>query len=310
MKTDNHTMSSTKYLIVLTGPTGIGKTDLSLRLNDKYNTSIISADSRQVYKEMAIGTAKPTKAQIESGNIKLVDFLSITEKYNAGLFEKDALQIIKEDHSQRDVSIICGGTGFYIKAVCEGLHEFPDVPAEVVTKLENELEASGIEELQSRLKVVDPITFKNIDIQNAHRLIRALSITDHTGRPFSEFKNKELELRSFKIINIVLDEDRDILYKRIENRVDKMIESGLIAEVESLIPYKNLKSLNTVGYSEVFQYLEGNVSRDFCIEEVKKNSRRYAKRQLTWLRKYNNGKRFPSSDFDGITEYIDSIMKS
>ena len=298
-------MSSTKYLIVLTGPTGIGKTELSLRLNDKYNTSIISADSRQVYKEMAIGTAKPTPDEIKIGNIKLVDFISVTEDYNAGQFEKDALKIIQQNHSQNNVSIICGGTGFYIKAVCEGLHDFPDVPAELVSKIELELKESGIEVLQRRLQATDPVTYKNIDIQNAHRLIRALSITDHTGRPFSEFKNEELDPRPFKVLNIVLEEERDILYKKIENRVDNMINSGLIDEVESLITHRDLKSLNSVGYSEVFQYLDGNISRDFCIDEIKKNSRRYAKRQLTWLRKYNDGKRFSSSDIEGISNYID-----
>ena len=298
-------MSSTKYLIVLTGPTGIGKTELSLKLNDKYNTSIISADSRQVYKEMAIGTAKPTPDEIKIGNIKLVDFISVTEDYNAGQFEKDALKIIQQNHSQKNVSIICGGTGFYIKAVCEGLHDFPDVPAELVSKIELELKESGIEVLQRRLQATDPVTYKNIDIQNAHRLIRALSITDHTGRPFSEFKNEELDPRPFKVLNIVLEEERDILYKKIENRVDNMINSGLIDEVESLITHRDLKSLNSVGYSEVFQYLDGNISRDFCIDEIKKNSRRYAKRQLTWLRKYNDGKRFSSSDIEGISNYID-----
>ncbi len=301
-------MSSKKYLIVITGPTGIGKTELSLQLNDIYNTSIISADSRQVYKEMLIGTAKPSPVEISRGNIKLADIISVTDEYNAGQFEQDALKIIEQDHESSNVSIICGGTGFYIRAVCEGLNEFPDIPNEVIAKIEKELQENGIKSLQNRLQHNDPITYSKIDIQNSHRLVRALSIYYHTGQTLSHYQNIELPPRPFQVINIVLDDDRETIYSRIENRVDKMIDAGLIEEVESLIQYKDLKSLNTVGYSEVFRYLAGDITKDFCITEIKKNTRRYAKRQLTWLRKYNNGQRFLGSDFDGIMEYIDSVI--
>jgi len=301
-------MSSSKYLIVITGPTGIGKTELSLRLNDIYNTSIISADSRQVYKEMSIGTAKPSQQEITDGNIKLVNYISVTEEYNAGSFEKDAIKVVNQDHAEGNISIICGGTGLYIKAVTEGLNEYPDIPKAIIKNIESELKDYSIEALQKRLLESDPQKYANIDIQNSHRLIRALSIIDHTGRPFSEFQAIELEPRPFKLINVVLDDDREVIYKRVEQRVDKMIASGLIEEVESLIQYKDLKALNTVGYSEVFQYLDGHITKEFCISEIKKNTRRYAKRQLTWLRKFNDGKRFLAGDFDGVKHYVEQEL--
>jgi len=301
-------MNKKKKLIVITGPTGIGKTAISLQINEAYNTSIISADSRQIYKELSIGTAKPTHEEIASGNIKIVDFLSVTKDYNAGQFEKDAMSIITEDHHLSDVSIVCGGTGLYIKALTEGLDQFPDIPIEQVAQLETELSETGIESLQNRLKEKDPEQYANMDIDNPHRLIRALSIIDYTGQAYSSFLGHVKVGRPFEIINIVIDTEREIIYKRIEKRVDQMIEAGLIDEVKSMMVYRNLNALNTVGYKEVFAYLDGDYTLDICIAEIKKNTRRYAKRQLTWLRKHNLGQRFLPSNIDKIKKYIDQRL--
>lgn len=302
-------MNLSKYLIVITGPTGIGKTDLSIRLNEKFQTSIVSADSRQMYKEMSVGTAKPSKEEIAQGKIKLVNHVSVTENYNVGLFEQQALDLISKDHQNNPVSIICGGTGLYIKVVCEGIDKYPDVPKDIITNIENELENIGIESLQRRLLEKDPHHYEKMDINNKHRLIRALSIIDYTGEAFSSYQCKRIVHRPFKIINVVLDDDRTKIYKRIEDRVDRMIENGLIYEVESLTKYRAYNALNTVGYTEVFRYLDGDITKDFCISEIKKNTRRYAKRQLTWLRKYNLGKRFTSANYDNIIEYIERNLK-
>ncbi len=285
-------MNLSKYLIVITGPTGIGKTDLSIRINETFQTSIVSADSRQVYQEMFIGTAKPTAKEISEGNIKLVDHISVTEDYNVGLYEQEAIDVIAKDHHRNQFSIICGGTGLYIKIVCEGIDTYPDVPKDVIVNIEAELDNEGIESLQKRLKALDPVHYEKMDINNKHRLIRALSIIDHTGEAFSSYQSKRITERPFKIINIVLDDDRTEIYKRIEDRVDRMISNGLINEVESLLKFRTYNALNTVGYSEVFRYFDGDITKEFCISEIKKNTRRYAKRQLTWLRKYNPGKRF------------------
>jgi len=301
-------MKNKKKLIVITGPTGIGKTAISLYLNEAYNTSIISADSRQIYKELTIGTAKPTPEEIASGNIKFVDFLSVTEDYNAGQFEKDAMIIITEDHYRSDVSIVCGGTGLYIKALTEGLDQFPNIPIEQVAQLETELSEAGIESLQNRLKEKDPEQYANMDIDNPHRLIRALSIIDYTGQAYSSFLGQDKVERPFEIINIVIDTEREIIYNRIEKRVDQMIEAGLIDEVKSMMAYRNLNALNTVGYKEVFAHLDGDYTLSTCVAEIKKNTRRYAKRQLTWLRKYNLGQRFLPSNIDKIKKYIDQRL--
>jgi tRNA dimethylallyltransferase len=297
-------MNLSKYLIVITGPTGIGKTDLSIRINETFQTSIVSADSRQVYQEMFIGTAKPTAKEISEGNIKLVDHISVTEDYNVGLYEQEAIDVIAKDHHRNQFSIICGGTGLYIKIVCEGIDTYPDVPKDVIVNIEAELDNEGIESLQKRLKALDPVHYEKMDINNKHRLIRALSIIDHTGEAFSSYQSKRITERPFKIINIVLDDDRTEIYKRIEDRVDRMISNGLINEVESLLKFRTYNALNTVGYSEVFRYFDGDITKEFCISEIKKNTRRYAKRQLTWLRKYNPGKRFSANDYTGIMDYI------
>jgi len=294
-----------KYLIVLTGPTAIGKTDLAIGLNSEYKSSIVSADSRQVYKEMTIGTAKPSQEEIIRHNICLVDHISVKTPYSAGKFEIEAIAQIQKDHSNNQFSILCGGTGLYIQSVEEGLDHFPDVPPSITSDLENLLDNEGITGLQQELEKEDPTYYKIIDKQNARRITRALSIIRTTGKPFSSFLGQGERLRPFKVIRVILDMERQELYDKINLRVDKMIEKGLIEEVETLLKYKNLRALDTVGYREVFQYLEHQTSLEKCIEEIKKNSRRYAKRQMTWLRNKYSEPRFSPQQFDEIRNYIE-----
>lgn len=304
------TTDQKKHLIVITGPTGIGKTGLSLDINRHFNTNIISADSRQVYKELSIGTAKPSIQEIKDGGIVLVDHVSIHDPYNVGHFESEALNIIARNHLESDYSILCGGTGLYIKAVTEGLHEFPDVTPEILKELKTNLEENGIEELQNKLLQLDPEYHEQVDLNNAHRLIRALSIIEVSGQKFSSFFQSSRLKRTFNIINIVLDLPREDIYKRINDRVLKMIKKGLIEECSALRDYKHLQALNTVGYKEVFEHLDGQLDLNNCISEIQKNTRRYAKRQLTWLRKYNSGPRFKPSESEKILAYIKTFQNS
>jgi tRNA dimethylallyltransferase len=296
--------SNKKYLIVLTGPTAVGKTSLSFKLQKELGGSIISADSRQVYKEMTIGSAKPSKEEINKYNIKTCDYVSVTEDYNVGIFEKDALACIQKDFETSNTSLVCGGTGLYIKAIVEGLNTFPDIPQEVVVNIEKELKTHGLEILQKRLYAADPVYYNTVDLNNSHRLIRALSVIDHTQKTFSSFIGQPLKERPFEVIDIVLEMDRIKLYERINNRVLKMIEGGLIEEVKSLQNIRQLKALNTVGYSEVFDYLDNIISIEDCIEKIQTNSRQYAKRQLTWIRKHNNGRSFAPDNLSEIMDYI------
>ncbi len=300
--------TSKKYLIVITGPTAVGKTAITLKLNAQFNTSIISADSRQVYKELAIGTAKPSLDEIKRGRIKLVDHVSVNEKYNVGQFEQDALSCIAEDFKNGQTSILSGGTGLYIKAVTEGLDNFPDVPENTTQELSKQLQENGADSLFNELKEKDPAYAEKVDSKNGLRIIRALSVIRHTGQPFSSFLGKNNTQRDFEVINIVLDREREELYNRINQRVDLMFEQGLVDEVKNLTAYRDHQALNTVGYKEVFKLIDGTFTLDQCKEEIKKNTRRYAKRQWTWLRKYNNGLRFHPSDSEEIEEHILKAM--
>lgn len=297
-------------LIVLTGPTAVGKTEVSIKLSQRYQGLIISADSRQVYKELSIGTAKPSPQEIEQGNMRLVDHISVQQPYSAGHFEKETLGIIDGALSKGHLPILSGGTGLYIKAVCEGLDSFPVVPKHYVKEIEEELEAGKMEELLTEIEEKDPISFSRMERQNRHRLVRILSIIRSSGQPYSSFLNKEKAERNFRPIYIVLDLPREELYARINQRVLKMVDSGLIDEVKGLRHLRDLQALNTVGYSEVFRYLDGTITKDECIAQIQMNSRRYAKRQMTWFRNQMQAERFSPQDFEGITRYIDSQLKT
>ena len=274
-----------KYLISIVGPTAIGKTALSIKLANHFNTQIISADSRQFYKEMSIGTAAPTTEELAAAKHHFIHNKSITEDYNVGAFEKEAINQIALLHKTHDVVIMVGGSGLYVDAVTNGLDYFPEVDKSIRTQLNTQLETEGLKTLQLKLKTLDEQSYNTIKIDNPQRVIRALEICIGSGQPYSSFLNKDKNKRPFKTITIGLEADRDVIYDRINKRVDIMIANGLIKEVESLQPFKNLNSLNTVGYKELFNYLDKTWTLEFAISEIKKNSRRFAKRQLTWFRR-------------------------
>ncbi|NNK90361.1 MAG: tRNA (adenosine(37)-N6)-dimethylallyltransferase MiaA [Saprospiraceae bacterium] len=246
-----------KYLIVISGPTAVGKTSLTFKLSKHFECPVISADSRQVYKEMNIGTAKPSAQEISASMMKLVDHISIQDEYNAGIFEKEADAIIRNIFEDNQFCILSGGTGLYIKAVCEGLNTFPDVPKHIIAELTADLNKYGIQSLRDELKTKDPSYHEIVDTNNPHRLIRALSICRHTGKTFSSFLNGNKKKHEYKIIKIVLERDREELYDIINQRVLDMIDEGLTKEVRTLYPHRLLKALQTVGYKELFQHFDG-----------------------------------------------------
>lgn len=297
-----------KHLIVIAGPTASGKTSLGIRLAQKYDSAILSADSRQFYREMSIGTAKPTEEELAAAKHYFVDNLSIHDEYSVGDYEREAIDLLNDVFARKDVALIVGGSGLFIKAVLEGLDEFPDVPNEVKENLIVLEKEKGIEVLQNMLKEKDPAYFSEVDIHNPHRLIRALSVIEVSGKPFSSFRNQAPKERGFSPIIIQLEWEREELYDRINRRVDLMLEAGLLDEVASLLPLKHLNALQTVGYQEFFDYLDNKITKEEAIRLVKRNSRRYAKRQMTWLRKMENTKAFHPSDWNGIAAYLDEII--
>ena len=297
----------TNFLINILGPTAIGKTSLSIKIANYYQTEIISADSRQFYKEMKIGTAVPEIEELKAAPHHFIQHISVENDYSVGDFEKEAIQKLEDLFKEKQLVVMVGGSGLYIKAVTEGLDDFPDVDPEIRQNLNSHLEKDGIDWLQKKLFVLDPEYYKNADVQNPHRLIRALEICIATGKPFSSFLNQDKENRNFKTINIGLTADREMIYERINHRVDIMIENGLVEEAKALYPQRNLNALNTVGYKELFKYFDGDWDLETAISEIKKNTRRFAKRQLTWFRKDDTIKWFEyDQNPEEIFDYIDS----
>jgi tRNA dimethylallyltransferase len=280
-------MSSQKntYLITIVGPTAIGKTALSIQLANYFNAEIISCDSRQFYKEMTIGTAVPSKEEINAAKHHFIQNRSIFDSYSVGEFERDTLQLLSELFLKNNIVIMVGGSGLYVDAVINGLDDFPDVNPSIREQLNLDLKENGIESLQKQLKELDLETYQTIAIDNPHRIIRALEICIGTGKTYSSFKNKPKVPRNFKSIKIGLTAERQIIYDRINQRVDIMIADGLLEEAKDLYPDKNLNALQTVGYRELFSLFDEEISKEFAIEEIKKNTRRFAKRQLTWFKK-------------------------
>lgn len=301
-------MRRNKKILVLTGPTGIGKTELSFTIQEELGSNIISADSRQVYKEMSIGTAKPTVQEVSKYRIQCCDYVSIHDEYNAGVFVKDALVAAQADWEDKGFCFLCGGTGLYIKSFCDGLDSFPDIPVALKEKWNNIYKTEGLSPLQNNLKQLDPEYYDSVDTNNPHRLIRALSVIEHSGQPYSSFLNKTSH-NDYEVIHIVLDLPRQHIYDRINKRVLGMMQSGLLEEVESLYPFKDLKALNTVGYAELFHYLDGKTSIENSIAGIQTHSRQYAKRQITWQKKYNPGPRFRPDDKSAVMEYIKSALE-
>ncbi|OUS00720.1 tRNA (adenosine(37)-N6)-dimethylallyltransferase MiaA [Flavobacteriales bacterium 33_180_T64] len=274
-----------KYLISIVGPTAIGKTALSIKLANHFNTEIISADSRQFYKEMQIGTAAPTPTELAAAPHNFIKHISINDDYNVGAFERDAIALLTKLYKKHNVIIMVGGSGLYVNAVTHGLDQFPEVDPLIREELNIRLQKDGLESLQFQLKKLDPKAYNTIAIDNPHRVIRALEVCISSKKPYSSFLNAEKKARDFKTITISLTADRPLIYDRINTRVDLMIAEGLLDEVKKLKPKQQLNALNTVGYKELFKYLDDEWTLDFSISEIKKNTRRFAKRQLTWFKK-------------------------
>ncbi len=300
-----------KYLISIVGPTAIGKTSLSIDIAKHFNTEIISSDSRQFYKEMTLGTAVPNKNELDQVPHHFIQNRSVFDDYNVGQFEKDAMQKLDELFSEHQTVVMVGGSGLYVDAVLKGLDNFPEINQNIREALKLQLENEGIESLQKQLEIVDPETFEKIDIDNHQRVIRALEISVGTGKPYASFLTDKASKRNFIPIKIGLNAEREIVYHRINQRVDQMITDGLINEAKTLFEYKNLNALQTVGYKELFRYFEGEYDLKVAIEEIKKNTRRFAKRQGTWFRRDNSIKWFDYLDsHHELIQYLDTIIKS
>ena len=297
----------TNTLITIVGATAIGKTALSIKLAQYFGCDIISCDSRQFYKEMSIGTAVPDDNELRAAIHHFIQNRSIFEDYNVGEFEKDALAKLEELFKKSPIQIMVGGSGLYVDAVLKGLNYFPDIHPEVRKNIVKKLETEGIESLQKQLATLDIETFNTIAIENPHRLIRALEICIGSGKTYSSFKNQQKATRNFNSIKIGLKADREVMYDRINKRVDIMMENGFLKEAKSLLPYKELNALQTVGYREFFNYFEGQYTLDFALEEMKKNTRRFAKRQGTWFRK---DKTIIWFDFQEDVEKIIEVISS
>lgn len=294
-------MITNKTLIVIAGPTAVGKTTTAIEVAKYFNTEIVNADSRQFYKEMTIGTAVPSTEELNAVRHHLIKSHSVTEAISAGLYEKIALPILSKLFETKNTVVLTGGSGLFIDALVNGIDDsLPQANAE----LRKKLEALSLVEIQSMLQQVDPEYYLVVDKQNPHRLIRAIEVFELTGIPYSKQRKSKPKERPFKTIKVCLNRNREELYNRINQRVDIMIEAGLVAEVKSLEEHKNLKSLNTVGYQEIFEYLNGNICLERAIELIKQNSRRYAKRQLTWFRRDKNYKWFNEFNSTQVIEHI------
>ena len=298
-----------KTLIVIAGPTAVGKTDLSIKLAQHFNTVILSADSRQFYREMSIGTAKPTPEEQQGIKHYFIDSHSITEEYNAGQFEADALNVLEQVFREKDVAILVGGSGLYMRALCEGMDEMPEVAPEIREELNQKLQTEGLETLGEMLRKLDPEYYKQVDKNNPQRVIRALEVCLASGKPYSIYRNQHKKNRPFRIIKIGLERPRTELYFRIDSRMDQMLAQGLLEEAKRLLPYKEHNALQTVGYSEIFDFLEGKYDWEEAVRLLKRNSRRYAKRQLTWFKRDPEFTWFEPSQETDILRFIADAMK-
>jgi tRNA dimethylallyltransferase len=297
-----------KTLIIIAGPTAIGKTALAIRLAKHFKTEIISADSRQFYREMNIGTAKPSEAELKEVKHHLINSHSVLDQYNAGDFEKESIQIINKLFIDHEQVIMVGGSGLFINAVCNGFDQLPVASEKIRDHLNKSFAEKGIEFLQERLKKIDPVYHEEVDIFNPQRIIRALEVFESTGKTFSSLRTNLKKQRPFNIVKIGLITDRNILYERINLRVDQMINDGLIEEVESLKSFQHLNPLNTVGYSEIFNYLDGKSNREEAIEKIKQNTRRFAKRQITWFKKSEDINWFKPDELESIIQYLNPAL--
>ncbi|MDX9770036.1 MAG: tRNA (adenosine(37)-N6)-dimethylallyltransferase MiaA [Tenuifilaceae bacterium] len=299
-----------KFLIVLLGPTGVGKTNASLAISRHFNAPIVSSDSRQFFREMRIGTAAPTPDQLMAVPHHLVGHKSITERYSCGMFETEALEVIENLHKSHNAAMLVGGSMLYIDAVCNGIDDFPTPDPELRKSLENQLKAEGIESLRAQLKLLDPEHYDRVDLKNSQRVLKAVEVCLQTGKPYSSFRTNSQKERPFTTIKIGLNLPREVLYERINARVDQMIEEGLVGEAKSLYPHRHHNALKTVGYREIFDYIDGKISLEKAIELIKRNSRHYAKRQLTWWARDKEIEWFSPDEINSIKEYIYGIVNT
>ena len=300
-------MMTSKKLIYISGPTGVGKTDISIILAKKLNTEIISCDSRQFFKELKIGTSPPSTIQLKEVNHHFIQNKSIHDIYNVGLYEKEALKTINELFNKKDSIILVGGSGLYANSILYGIDDFPDIPLKIRDEIIKNYNLKGIGYIQDRLKSSDPDYYNEVDLKNTNRLIRALEIIEYTGNTFSSYRTNRRKKRDFENHIILIECEREKLYKRINDRVDLMLEKGLEEEAYNLKDYKNLNTLDTVGYKEFFAYFENKISYEETVEKIKQNTRNYAKRQITWNKKYFNAKKIDISE--NIKENINKILQ-
>ncbi len=293
-------------LIVILGPTGIGKTNVSVDIASHYNAEIISADSRQFYREMKIGTAVPSESQLARVKHHFIRFISVRDYYSASLFERDVINLLGSVFAKNNKAIMTGGSGMYIDAVCHGIDDIPDIDTSIRHKYNDKFKKEGTESLRVALKILDPEYYAKVDLRNYKRIIRALEICETTGRPYSSFLKGKKNERNFDIVKIGLERERGDLYERINKRVDEMIAQGLEEEARQLFELRSMNALNSVGYREFFQYFEGAVSRDKAIELIKRNSRRYSKRQMTWWSGDREIKWFRPEALKDIINYLDN----
>lgn len=302
-------VSSKKYLLVIGGPTAVGKTAIAVRLAQHFETVVLSADSRQFYREMNIGTAKPTPEERQGVQHYFIDTLNIEQTYSVGDFERDALAVLADIFQQKDIAILVGGSGLYLQAVYVGLDAFPPISAETRAYVQRGEAAGGLVWLQQQVAERDPQYFAVSDQRNPARLRRALEVCLESGRPFSSFRRQKSAPRPFRPLLALLQLPRPALYARIEQRVEAMLAAGLEAEARALWPYRHRPALRTVGYEEWFDYFEGKISRQQAIEKIKQHTRNYAKRQETWFRKYGNWTPFHSDDWNALAQWAEQQLE-
>lgn len=294
------------FLIILLGPTGVGKTELSLRIAEHFGSPIISSDSRQLYKDLPIGTAAPTAEQMARVQHYLVGTLSLTDYYSASNFEEDVITLLGKLHQTHPTVVMTGGSMMYIDAVTKGIDDIPTVTPEIRSTIYKQYETEGLAPILEELKKADPIHYEEVDRSNYKRVIHAVEICRMTGKPYSSFRTNTKKERPFRIIQVGLNRDRDELYERINRRVDQMMTDGFLEEARRVFPHRNLNSLNTVGYKELFNYLDGTWPLDFAIEKIKRNSRVYARKQMTWFKRDTEIKWFHPDEEKAILAYLDA----
>jgi len=293
-----------KSLVVLIGPTGVGKTELSLDLAERLNSPVISCDSRQLYKGLTVGTAAPTQEQLQRVKHYFISTLDLTDYYSASQYEEDALTLISQLHTSHDTLLMTGGSMMYIDAICNGIDEIPTIDEELRKELFELYEKEGLTPIRNRLKLLDPVFYNQVDLKNYKRVIHALEVCLMTGKPYSSLRTGTKKERPFKIIKIGLKRDREELYERINLRVDEMMKNGLLEEAREVYPFRSLNSLNTVGYKELFQYFDGNCNLDFAIEKIKQNTRIYSRKQMTWFKRDKEITWFSPSDAELLLHFV------